>query len=130
MYEYHGWGCLSESAHEGDLGGLRHIVPSIQELIGSMTLSVAGVRYVNGTPLLWVAGLSNHPGYDRKSVHDLFRSVAGWAPGSYGLLYERDDDMPPPDGNRFRVWRLARGSFDEVEDSLLSPCVPVIEDSR
>lgn len=51
-------------------------------------------------------------------IDDLLRFVSRRPPGSYGLLYERDDEMRiPPGPNAFRVTVLARET-----------CVPVIED--
>ena len=50
-------------------------------------------------------------------------------PGSWGLIYERDDEMlDPPGPNAFRVRVLARGTIVERPDSFLSPCNPIIED--
>ncbi|HXT38297.1 MAG TPA: Imm7 family immunity protein [Chloroflexota bacterium] len=50
-------------------------------------------------------------------------------PGSWGLLYERDDETTAPPGpNAFRVRLLARGQIKEGTDPFLSPCRPTIED--
>lgn len=54
---------------------------------------------------------------------DLFLAViARRLPGSYGLIYERDDEMPDPPGpNAFRVRVMAAGTLTERQDPFLSP---------
>lgn len=47
-------------------------------------------------------------------------------PDSYGLLYLHDDEAEGQD-NEFRVWRLARGTFEERSDPFLSPYCPTVE---
>ncbi|MGH3852033.1 MAG: Imm7 family immunity protein [Pseudonocardiaceae bacterium] len=56
-------------------------------------------------------------------------ALSAQLPGSWGILYERSDDMPnPPDPTEFRVRVLARGQVSERKDPFLSPCRPTIED--
>jgi hypothetical protein len=61
---------------------------------------------------------------------ELFLAIIGRRlPGSFGLIYERDDEMPDPPGtNAFRVRVMARGKLTERQDPFLSPVNPVIED--
>jgi hypothetical protein len=59
-------------------------------------------------------------------VIELFRWVATELPDSYGLLYAHDDEAEGQE-NEFRVWRLARGAFDERADPFFSPYMPTVE---
>ncbi len=84
-------------------------------------------RY-NGCDSLMIAGQHNHRG---DYVIDLFRWMAANAPGSYGLLYIRDDEDSHRGGdftNVFRVWRLCRGTITEMDDPFLSPAISTVED--
>jgi hypothetical protein len=76
-------------------------------------------------------------------VIDLFRRVATELPFSYGLLYVHDDEDSLWDitdeqiarhgnnyDNEFRVWRLARGEFEERADPFLSPYIPTVESAE
>jgi hypothetical protein len=77
--------------------------------------------------VLFAHGLRNHR---YEPVIDLFRWVAEELPHSYGLLYVRDDEDHGREANydnEFRVWRLARGRFEELADPFLSPCNPIAE---
>lgn len=130
MYEVHGWFCLSESPEEGDIGGLAHAVRQIESMIverryDSMALSV---RPFNGIYYLTVSGGMNRRREEGILIDDLLEFVRQTLPGSYGLLYERDDEtLEPPGANSFRVTVLARGRLEVKTDPFLSPCDPVIE---
>jgi hypothetical protein len=72
-------------------------------------------------------GLRNHR-YEQ--VVDLFRWIAAELPDSDGLLYVHDDEDCGRDSdfsNEFRVWRMARGRFDESADTHSSPYFPTVE---
>ncbi|MFF0055414.1 Imm7 family immunity protein [Streptomyces microflavus] len=60
-------------------------------------------------------------------VAELFEHVAEVAPGSYGLLHVRDDEDPGHE-NEVRVLRLVRGRVTQHTETLLSPCIPTVED--
>src|SRR5262245_50638294 len=71
-------------------------------------------RTSNELIVLFAHGLRNHR---YEPVIALFRWVAAELPDSYGLLYVHDDevhDRGPDHENSFRVWRLARGRFEEL----------------
>ncbi len=75
-----------------------------------------------------VAGQHNHRS---EYIIELFQWVAENAPGSYGILYIRDDEDQSRDNdysNCFRVWRLCRGQLTERDDPFLSPAIPTVED--
>lgn len=125
MYEYHGWITIGETAGERDVGGLHQAVAQIRNYLSeSVAVYVAGLDVVNGLYVLWLAG---HPNHKTDIPLRLFEYVASQAPGSYGLLYIRDDDDQACP-NAFQVWRLARGRLESAADPFLSPCVPIIED--
>jgi hypothetical protein len=73
--------------------------------------------------VLYAHGLRNHR---YEPVIELFGWVAGELPDSYGLLYIQDDEAEGHHDD-FRVWRLARGSFEELPDPFLSPYIPTVE---
>ncbi|KJY42612.1 hypothetical protein VR46_23380, partial [Streptomyces sp. NRRL S-444] len=83
------------------------------------------LRWMNGEPFIHLGGHPNHR--SSLDVVDLFEHVAKVAPGSYGLLHIRDDEDPAHE-NEVRVLRLARGSVTEHTETLLSPCIPTLED--
>lgn len=65
-----------------------------------------------------------------KSGDRFLEYVAQLLPGSFGLLYERDEEMTgAPGQNGFRVRVMARGELSLRLDPFLSPLQPVIEDA-
>lgn len=126
MVEFHGWATV-RSRDCGplsleDMEALTRMLP-----LGNMGSGVLDCRAINGEFFLWCAGMPNHRGSEFDAVERLFRQLATAYPGSYGMLYFRDDE-DPRSANQFRVLRLLRGLLLEVADTLLSPCVPTIED--
>jgi hypothetical protein len=131
MHEFHAWIGLDESAEEGDLGQLEEKVAELYELVADSNWhdAVFEVRNLNGQHFFNATGFVNRR-LEEGDRLDLFLAViARRLPGSYGLVYDRDDEMPDPPGpNAFRVRVLARGKLTEHQDPFLSPCNPVIED--
>jgi hypothetical protein len=84
------------------------------------------VRAMNGAPFIHLGGHSNHR--SAPDVVGLYEHVAAVAPGSYGLLHVRDDEDPGHQ-NEVRVLRLVRGAVTPHTDSLLSSCIPTLEDA-
>lgn len=129
MYQFHGWFALSESTEEYDLGGLDDAVDRVRTRLAEDPPSgvVASVDVVNGSYFLTMTGSPNRK---RDSwVEETIDVVRTLLPGSWGLLYERDDETTlPPGPNAFRVTVLARGELSVRSDPFLSPCVPVVED--
>ncbi|MBP2323274.1 hypothetical protein JOF56_003659 [Kibdelosporangium banguiense] len=134
MYQFHGWFQLRDTVEdtfdgtplEDGVDGLRTVVA---EFDGSLN-AVAEIQALNGEYYLWINGSTNRrrfPG-EAATVDDVLAFLAEHLPGSYGLMYERDDEMTePPGGNAFRVRRLARGVVTEHDDPFLSPANPTIE---
>ncbi len=46
--------------------------------------------------------------------------------GSYGLLYVHDDETKI-NSDVFVVYKLARGKFERIVDTFLSPLIPTVE---
>jgi hypothetical protein len=131
MHEFHAWIGLSESTEESDVGGLPQVMEELRELAAESKWhdAVFELRSLNGQYFLTADGFVNRRREEGERL-DLFLSViARKLPGSWGLIYERDDEMPdPPGSNAFRVRVLARGKVVEHPDPFLSPCNPIIED--
>ena len=131
MYEFHGWFGLAETPLDIDAGGLDNAVADVAPHLEPFQprSTTANLRWHNGQPFVDVQGMTNRPrGLDR-DLTALVEFLARRLPGSYGVLYERDDErVDPPGNNAFRVRVLARGVITERPDPFLSPVTPVIED--
>ena len=131
MYEFHAWIGLSESPEESDLGGLQNVIDELRELVADSSWHDAAfvLRNLNGQYFLMADGLVNRHREEGERLDLFLAIITRKLPGSWGLVYERDDQMPDPPGpNAFRVRVLARGQIVERQDLFLSPCNPVIED--
>ena len=131
MYEVHGWFGLAESVEVGDAGGLSVAVRDLGHMLREnewMNLSISIVP-LNGQYFLNITGAFNRRRAEAIFIDDVLEYVRERLPGSWGLLYERDDESAEPDvKNVFRVKVLARGRLTRQIDPFLSPCVPTIED--
>jgi hypothetical protein len=132
VYEAHGWVGLAESPGEGDEGSLEGKVNEISDLVRRHrwpTTVAVSVHALNGQYWIALTVFVNRRREEAAWIDDLLELVGQRLPGSWGLLYERDDEMPvPPGPNAFRVTVLARGRASHRLDPFLSPCNPVIED--
>jgi hypothetical protein len=131
MHEFHAWIGLSESTTESDEGQLAEKVTELQDLVADSHWhdAVFEVKNLNGQFFLSATGFVNRRREEGDRLDLFLAVVARRLPGSYGLIYDRDDEMPEPPGpNAFRVRVLARGKITEHQDPFLSPCNPVIED--
>jgi hypothetical protein len=128
MYEFHGWFALAESTEESDAGHLDARLDELRGQLAGLGWSTASARLelLNGEPFLALNGLINRMRDEAADVDRLLGWVARTLPGSYGLLYERADELPDPGSFRVRV--LARGGLVERPDPFLSPTRPTIED--
>ena len=89
---------------------------------------ILDLRVINGDYHIWTSGYRNHQQIGLFSPIEFFKYVATQAPGSYGILYVRDDeDMVDDNDNKFKVYVLAHGQLTEREDPFLSPFVPQSE---
>jgi hypothetical protein len=130
MFEYHAWVTVQSSAGDeedtGEDAAFEAVEREIQSLDGGTT--AVSLRWVNGMAQLHMSGFLNHASGEGQQVVDTFRRVGQVAPGSYGLLYIRDDEDPQGRRNEFQVIVMRRGQTFTEKDSFLSPCIPVIED--
>jgi hypothetical protein len=131
MHEFHAWIGLSESTEESDQGHLRQVVDELREMVADSKWhdAIFELRNLNGQYFLTADGYVNRRREEGERLDLFLEIIARKLPGSWGLIYERDDEMPDPPGpNAFRVRMLARGKIGECRDPFLSPCNPVIED--
>lgn len=131
MYEIHGWFGLAESTEESDRGGLVSIVERIRHDLAEHTWPslATSLNALNGQYVLTVSANPNRRRDEVEFVHDLVEFVRAKLPGSWGILYERDDEaQQPPGPNAYKVTVLARGRLTEHADPFLSPVNPTIED--
>ncbi|MEZ4294111.1 MAG: Imm7 family immunity protein [Polyangiaceae bacterium] len=126
----HGWAVVSASTYEDDDSTMAGIVTRVRERVMELSSGNPDVRlfYVNGACHLTMTARPNHYGPAVQEVLDFWAWLGGVAPGSYGLMYVRDDEDPAR-SNEFVVHVLRRGKSATEADSFLSPCVPVIEDA-
>jgi hypothetical protein len=132
MFEFHGWAVI-RTPEEDDSGiasigrgpefeatkKVRAAINDVHDEFSFFDVQRTG----NGQTVLIAHGLRNH---EYSPAVELFRWVAKELPESYGLLYIHDDEAAGR-GNEFRVWRLARGEFQEMDDPFLSPYIPTVE---
>ena len=129
MFEFHGWiniwaGDPDETTHadvEAAIAAIRVRAREAEAAIGCWF--EVRVTY-NGQTVLAAHGLRNHAQDEPRAV---FRWIGERYPMSYGLLYVRNE-WDVPRSNAFVVYRLAYGVITEFPDSLLSPCVPTVDD--
>jgi hypothetical protein len=132
MFEFHGWATIRVAEPErpdfkpigrgSEVEAIKRVRAAINEAHDEFSLFE--VRQTSNNMIVLVAhGLRNH---QFEPVVGLFRWLAVELPDSYGLLYIHNDESEAH-GNKFRVWRLARGHFEELDDPFLSPYIPTVE---
>lgn len=159
MYFCHGWFQLSSDTYESEdeeaLGGVEAIrvhlakygisdtLPRrrpwsrtkrsepLGKLVDATFSNMLGqVFWQNGTAILTITASKNRPLHLPEMLDGLLDLLATTLPGSFGLVYESDDEREKEPGpNAFRVRKLARGRVTEVDDHLLSPMDPTIWDN-
>ncbi|MFI2577742.1 Imm7 family immunity protein [Streptomyces rochei] len=132
MYEFHGWFRLAQTTEESDTGQLNAVIDEVNEMIARLdfpTNVLAEVTVLNGEYHLILHGVANRRRDEAAGMRQVLEFVARRLPGSYGLLYEKDEEMPvPPGPNAFLVHVMARGNISARLDPFLSPLRPVVED--
>ncbi len=129
MVEYYGWININQSVDGENEEDIRLTVKELEHQLHAIDFPerILTVKVINGNFVFNASGVCNHFSQDVEDVFEIYRVIAAKAPGSYGLLYIRNDEDRGRD-NEFVVWRLARGAFSSFRDRYLSPCNPVIED--
>lgn len=85
---------------------------------------VVDLRTLNGQDMLFLEGYPNHARGIDIGIITLYKRIGAAAPGSYGLLYERNEDT----SGEFSVWVLRRGTLSKREDPFFAPFIPTVED--
>ena len=96
----------------------------LRDADGGCWLEAADFRCLNAEWQLSLSGCRNHA---RPGALDLFTEIARIAPGSYGVMFIRDDeDADTPE----QWWQcvMARGQVRRHGDGLISPHRPTVED--
>jgi hypothetical protein len=132
MFEYHGWATLRtdimDEYGDEDEDALQNLLGELRQYI--ITLSINGAIHIEQRNLLYALSIFGHNNHRQQPVMDLFSWLAQNARGSYGLLYIHDDEdfnRGSDNTNQFRVWRLALGQLEELDDQFLSPYIPTVE---
>jgi len=124
MFEVHGWITIRYHTHDIDEHKQSTCWLAVKRYVEKFDKSDRiWLIETNGLSSVAISALHNH--YQDYPIA-MMNWVAANAPGSYGLLYVHDDESVHD--NAFRVWRLARGHIDELDDPFLSPCIPFVSD--
>ncbi|QDU45959.1 hypothetical protein Mal52_44560 [Symmachiella dynata] len=128
MFEFHGWARVQYHTHNTDSILQDRCWDNLVEYVETITNELVSLNRYNMCDSVFVTGQHNHRS---EYVIELFQWIADNSPGSYGILYIRDDE----DSSRlsdftncFRVWHLCRGTLHELDDPFLSPAIPTVED--
>jgi hypothetical protein len=136
MYEFYGWASIRESVREVDEGNLDTIVEKIQAYIDQLAPRHTLVSYHTRLELFQgnssvrcftMSGQKNHKSAVIPDIFEIYELIAKLAPGSYGILYIRDDEDAHY-WNDFQVYVLMRGKLTQRQDPFFSPIIPTIED--
>jgi hypothetical protein len=132
MHVFHAWIELRESPQEISDGLLAEGLAELEELAAADSWhdAVFEIRHLNGGHFFTATGFVNRRRSEGERLDLFLATIARSLPGSYGLVYEWDDEMPAPYGpNAYRVKVMARGQITERYDPFLSPIDPVVEDN-
>lgn len=130
MFEFHGWATIQESTSEVDNGGLEDIIRKLKIFVDKLNWNsgMIDIRAINGSYNLSVSGYTNHKSHESEDIINLYKYLGEIAPGSYGLLYVKDDEDINGFNNEFIVYVLVRGKVNQNKDKFLSPFIPMVED--
>lgn len=132
MYSVHGWIAFAESPVDVDLRELEKRVAEVRSYLDDWT--VRSIRTdlfnTNGLDQLTLSCNANRrrPG-DVNGMKGLLDLIDRRLPGSWGLIYERDNETTEPPGpNAYKVTVIVRGRGVVQDDPFFSPVIPVLED--
>ncbi len=126
MFHVHGWvEILKTTDGDEDRRELEAVVDHFrgvaQELGLADRVDIVGV---GGSYILRLTLVQNRDRGDLDRCRELVEDLAATAPGSYGVVYVRDDEQ----SGDMRRLVVRRGHAMLVADDVLSPLVPTIED--
>lgn len=127
MVEVHGWLTLRETYRIVDDDDVETLLKQINDEIGKIEYPQIQIKVNNGNYYIEFSVYTNHMSSDINDLIAFFETVGKIAEGSYGLLYIHNDE-DRHNYNNFIVYRLARGKVQTLQDSMLSPVVPILED--
>ncbi|WP_273322136.1 Imm7 family immunity protein [Vallitalea guaymasensis] len=130
MYEFHGWAVIRETPKVIDEENINDIAKMIEEYIHNLNWEsgILKIFAVNGEYQFIVSGVSNHKTQESEELLGVYKYIAKIAPGSYGLLYVKDDEDTKGLDNEFIVYTLVRGNLSIQKDTFISPFIPIVED--
>jgi hypothetical protein len=137
MYEYHGWIALRATYRNDDEMDEELLDEALQNILLRVKAEIEKIgpdnskldlQVCNGGHYIHLFGFRNHKEPRGKEIRELYELVANIAVGSYGLLYEHDDEAEDGSDNEFVVHVLARGKVKKKSDPFLSPFIGVVED--
>ncbi len=110
---------------EEDRLELEAVVDRVREMAQELGLADrVEIIGVGGSYILRLTVVQNRDRGDLDRCQELIEDLAATAPGSYGVLYVRDDEH----SGEMRRLVVRRGHATLVADDVLSPLVPTIED--
>lgn len=127
MISYHGWLSLHSSDEDDDVSALYQNVKNRIESEDITNCSI-DAKCFNGECHAWLSGCFNHKTGRHEQVMSVLNDMIECAPGSYGLVYVKDDEDEKCN-NEFQVLVIKKGKMHWQKDEFLSPCIPSIEDS-
>ena len=127
MVEVHGWITLRQTYKVVDDDNVEILIKQINDEIMKIEYPPIQIKVNNGNYYIEFSVYTNHMSSDINDLITFFETVGKIAEGSYGLLYIRNDE-DRHNYNNFIVYRLARGKVQTLQDVMLSPFVPIIED--
>ena len=100
MYEANGWCTIAESPGDVDVGTLVEGIDELRLRLAGLSWPslVVALNCISGTWTMSVQCCTNRRRTEAETVDGLFRWVAQRFPGSWGLIYERNDDLPEDGG--------------------------------
>ena len=102
-------------------------IKSLTEKLDKYDNQKAEINHFNGSISIFIGGDHNHNNGYTDDIYDFLNSVGEIAKYSYGLIYIRLSD-DADSFNKFKIYKLAKSKVTIEEDTLLSPCNPVIEE--
>ena len=125
MYTWHAWIQLYDDERDRPAPYEQDALAAVRAKARELELRTSPddpISCTNGGPLFQASGAHDHRGSAHQRLHTLLRFTLDVLPGSWGLVYWRDDETPGTDAyDGYRVLVLARGAIADRLDPFLSP---------